>query len=95
MGLNPHASNGNVQLRFPYRSSVRRESENIKQAELRVNAPLYFWHVLKWWNMATPRKVLQPSAEVQAKMRPLARASFEQVLKRAAQPPQRRASKAK
>jgi len=40
-------------------------------------------------------RFLQPSQEVQAKMRPLARASFERVLKRAAQPIQRRASKAK
>lgn len=40
-------------------------------------------------------RILRPSQEVQAKMRPLARASFEQVLKRAARPIQRRASKAK
>src|ERR1700680_2642317 len=40
-------------------------------------------------------RVLQPSQEVQAKMGPLARASFERVLQRAAQPVRPRASKAK
>lgn len=38
---------------------------------------------------------LKPSPEVAAKMRPLARASFERVLNRVARPIQRRAAKRK
>jgi hypothetical protein len=39
------------------------------------------------------RLIFKPSAEVAAKMAPLAKASFRDLLKRAAQPTQRRASK--